>query len=91
MSDERAHGSTEAILNTYSMNDDDLDDRIEEDKNGPLNVNEPDEHEIESMTFILGSSTLFCIRVAHTISFFSRYNKIFYLVRRSCVVCLLID
>lgn len=68
MNDERAHGSTEAISNTYSMNDDDLDDRIEGDENGPLNGNEQDENEIESMTFILGNSTLFCIRVAHIIN-----------------------
>lgn len=45
MSDERAHGSTEAISNTYSMNDDDLDDRIEENENGPLNGEEQEEQE----------------------------------------------
>lgn len=63
MSDERAHGSTEAISNTYSMNYDDLDDRIEGEENEPQNGNEQDENEIKSMTFTL------CIITAHTIFF----------------------
>lgn len=65
MSDERAHGSTEAISNTYSMNDDDLDDRIEGDENRPVNGSEQNENENENegMTFIFGNSTLFHIKV----------------------------
>lgn len=61
MGDERAHGSTEAISNAYSMNDDDLDDRIEGDENKPLNGgNEQDQNEVESMSFIFGNNTIFC-------------------------------